>query len=163
VDPEKSRVGYRAGNMERVKYSLRAAVEKDGDFIFRLRAATLKEVVEQIWGWDDAYQEVRFFEKFDPAQWQVIVVDGRDVGALQVWREEGEVVLANIQIAPGFQNRGLGSAVIRDTLAGARSDGLPVTLWVLRVNPARRLYERLGFAVVEETPLRYKMRALGES
>jgi GNAT superfamily N-acetyltransferase len=144
-----------------VKYTLRAATDRDGGFIFRLRAVTLKEYVEQIWGWDDAYQEARFFGKFDPTEWQIIVSDDQDVGALQVWREEAEVILGNIQIAPQYQHRGLGSVVIRDILAGARGDGLPVTLWVLRGNPARRLYERLGFTVVEETPLRYKMRALG--
>lgn len=144
-----------------MKYTLRAATDRDGDFIFRLRAVTLKEYVEQIWGWDDAYQEARFFEKFDSAEWQIIVSNDQDVGALQVWREEAEVILGNIQIAPRYQNRGLGSVVIRDILAEAKGDGLPVTLWVLRGNPARCLYERLGFTVVEETPLRYKMRALG--
>ena len=123
----------------------------------------MKEYVEQIWGWDDAYQEARFFEKFDPLQWQIIIVDDQDVGALQMWREEAEVILGNVQIAPEYQNRGLGSAVIRDILAEAGRDALPVTLCILWVNPAKRLYERLGFAVVAETPTHYKMRALGES
>ena len=43
-----------------------------------------------------------------------------------------------------------------------RYSGLYVPLWgaitVLKVNPARRLYERLGFAIVGETETHYLMR-----
>jgi ribosomal protein S18 acetylase RimI-like enzyme len=81
------------------------------------------------------------------------------VGVLQVKRTEAEVVLQNIRIAPAWQRRGLGTAIIQDILGEARYDGLPVALRVLKVNPARRLYERLGFAVTGETPTHYKMRA----
>jgi ribosomal protein S18 acetylase RimI-like enzyme len=34
----------------------------------------------------------------------------------------------------------------------------PIRLFVLKVNPARRLYERLGFQVLEETETHYVMR-----
>ena len=38
------------------------------------------------------------------------------------------------------------------------AEGLPVTLSVLKGNPAQRLYEALGFIPVEETDLEYEMR-----
>ena len=41
----------------------------------------------------------------------------------------------------------------------AFDQGLPVKLGVLKVNPARRLYERLGFRMVEETEVSYGMAA----
>ena len=71
-------------------------------------------------------------------------LDGRDVGVLCLEREEGGLFLANIEILPPFQNRGIGTRIIEDILASARRDCLPVRLQVLKVNPARRLYERLG-------------------
>jgi hypothetical protein len=40
-----------------------------------------------------------------------------------------------------------------------RVAGTPATLYVLKVNPSRRLFERLGFRVIEETPTSYLMRA----
>jgi predicted phosphodiesterase len=37
--------------------------------------------------------------------------------------------------------------------------GVAVTLQVLKMNPARRLYERLGFCIVGETGMKYRMKA----
>jgi len=65
----------------------------------------------------------------------------------------------NIQIMPAYQRQGVGTTVIRDILAKASRKGLPTTLWVMKVNPARELYERLGFEVAEETPTHYRMEA----
>jgi putative hydrolase of the HAD superfamily len=144
-------------------YELRAATDADYRFLYDLHVATLRAYVEQTWGWDEAYQKAYFQEHFEPARRRVIVVDGQDVGVLQVKRTEAEVVLQNIRIAPAWQRRGLGTAIIQDILAQAQRDGLPVALRVLKVNPAKRLYERLGFVVIGETPTHYKMRAEPEA
>jgi ribosomal protein S18 acetylase RimI-like enzyme len=37
----------------------------------------------------------------------------------------------------------------------------PIVLTVLKNNPARRLYERLGFAVIGETDMKYMLRREG--
>jgi ribosomal protein S18 acetylase RimI-like enzyme len=39
----------------------------------------------------------------------------------------------------------LGELVVRCALAEAKAEWLPLRLWVLRNNPARHLYQRLGF------------------
>ncbi len=139
-------------------YTLRDATSEDRDFLYRLRRATLKEYVDRIWGWDEAVQRRMFDERFDPARYQIVTVDGRDVGAVSVERRPDGVFLADLHILPAHQGRGLGAAVIGDILMQARGPGLPVTLQVLKGNPARRLYERLGFVVTGETPTHYQMR-----
>ncbi len=47
---------------------------------------------------------------------------------------------------------------MKQLLASADSRGVPVRLRVLKVNPARRLWERLGFRVARETETHYEMR-----
>ncbi|MEE9280835.1 MAG: GNAT family N-acetyltransferase [Myxococcota bacterium] len=47
--------------------------------------------------------------------------------------------------------------MIRFVLARGARRGVPVTLKVLRVNPARELYERLGFSVTGETREHFQM------
>ena len=54
-------------------------------------------------------------------------------------------------LRPETQGRGIGTALVQSVLARAEAKKLPVRLWVLRINPARALYERLGFVVFEET------------
>jgi hypothetical protein len=55
--------------------------------------------------------------------------------------------------------RGVGSAIVRDVLARGRAARMPVRLRVLRTNPARRVYERLGFAVTRESATHVEMEA----
>jgi ribosomal protein S18 acetylase RimI-like enzyme len=55
----------------------------------------------------------------------------------------------------------MGSKLIRSVLAEARAIDLPLSLSVLKANPARRLYERLGFVVVAEGANVFHMRATG--
>jgi ribosomal protein S18 acetylase RimI-like enzyme len=142
-------------------YGLRAATQRDAAFIYGLRVAGLREYVAQTWGWDEPVQAARFREHFDPAPYQVVVIDGRDVGAVAVERRAGELFLADIEVLPEWRGRGLGTAIVGAVVAEARRRGLPAALQVLKVNPARRLYERLGFRVVGETPTHYLMRTAG--
>lgn len=80
---------------------------------------------------------------------RVIHVDDRPVGMVKAYRGEAEWVLSQVQIAPEHQGKGLGEQVVRLLLADAKRDAVPVTLRVLTGNPARRLYERLGFVEFE--------------
>jgi ribosomal protein S18 acetylase RimI-like enzyme len=139
-------------------YVLRAAVATDYRWLWALKRATLRDYVAQTWGrWDDTVQEEFFRQRFDPAVLQIVVYEGRDVGVLHVEQHATEIFLADIAIEPEAQNRGLGTAMIGDVLAAGQALDLPVTLRVLKVNPARRLYERLGFEVASETPTHWVM------
>lgn len=139
--------------------TLRAATADDYDFCYRVQKATMQEYVEQTWGWDEAFQQAYFRQRFDPARNQVIVLGGADIGVFAVERRERDIFLAKIYILPEYQRRGIGTGLIKLVLQEAFKEGLPVTLRVLKVNPARRLYERLGFAVIEENDEFFIMRA----
>lgn len=78
---------------------------------------------------------------------------------LQLEAREDSLFLAGIYVAASHRSKGLGSAIIRDVLAEAARVGKPVRLRVLRPNPARMLYERLGFHVVGESATHVEMEA----
>ncbi|MCP4756937.1 MAG: GNAT family N-acetyltransferase [Proteobacteria bacterium] len=65
---------------------------------------------------------------------------------------------SEIQILPEFQNRGIGCRLIENIQLQACDQGLPVVLSVLKGNPAKRLYEKLGFRVALEKERSYEMR-----
>lgn len=138
---------------------LRPASEDDLDFLYRLHRTTVKAYIDATWGWDPAFHRERFTANFEPEKWQIVVVDGRDVGGLALETRDDALFLSGIYILPAYQNKGLGTTLLRRLLAQARRSGRPVTLQVLKVNPARRLYERLGFAVFEETETHYQMKS----
>ena len=137
--------------------SYRPATETDSDFLWNLHRVGFQEYVDAIWGWDDADQERRFRENFDPAGRQVIQVQGQDAGVLWVEEKADHVYIDYVAILPRFRNQGIGAQVVQEIIAAAAAKGQPVALQVLRGNPARRLYERLGFVVTEETAEHFRM------
>ena len=85
---------------------------------------------------------------------EVVLFDGRPCGLLKVARDGKEWHLIQIQLAPELQGHGLGAWLIEGVLAEARKAGASVELDVVKVNPAHRLYERLGFLSSRRTSTR---------
>ncbi len=137
---------------------LRPATTGDLAFLFELHAATLKEYIDRTWGWDEDQQLARYRETFDPADTRIITLDGRDIGMLAVEERPEVVFLTLIEIEPAHQEQGIGTAIIQQLIADGIGRGKPVGLQVLKVNPAKSLYERLGFSVIGETPVHYEMQ-----
>jgi len=132
-------------------FSLRQARPADFDFLWRLTAVTMRDYVGAIWGWDDDWQRRRFLENFEPGYWKVVNAFGRDIGGVAVRRLPKEIFLADLQILPPYQNLGIGTAIIERLKSEAKDKCLVISLNVLKSNPrARRLYERLGFHMVEQ-------------
>ena len=139
--------------------NFRPATPGDAEFLYQLLKATMREYVDQTWGWEEEWQRAYFHMRFDPAKNQILVLDDQDIGVISVeWRED-VVHLSTLYILPAYQGRGIGTQLLTDLQAAAFREGLPMTLRVLKANPAKRLYERLGFVVVEEEEVRYTMKA----
>ena len=63
----------------------------------------------------------------------------------------GGMGLAPMAVLPEFQRRGIGTKLIAELVSRAQQRHVPVQLRVLKCNPARVLYERLGFQLAGET------------
>jgi ribosomal protein S18 acetylase RimI-like enzyme len=150
-----------AGNEARekqVRYELRPATPADYAFLYDLHVATMKPYVAQVWGWDEALQAERFRQHFDSSRLRIVVVDGQQIGMLEVEERPSDLFLVNLRILPQFQGRGWGTYIVHNLLRQAQEAGVPLTLQVLIVNQrARQLYERLGLRVIQETPTHYRM------
>jgi ribosomal-protein-alanine N-acetyltransferase len=79
----------------------------------------------------------------------VRVPDRPVVGFCAFWLVFDEIHINNLAILPDLRGQGIGSALVRHVLAeGRRLGARRATLEVRASNePARRLYERLGFRV----------------
>ena len=82
------------------------------------------------------------------------------VGGTQFLEENHQIHLFQIQIAPQFQNQGIGAHVIEQLKQKAQASQKPLTLTVLKTNRAKNLYEHLGFSQYGEDALEYWMRWL---
>jgi len=137
--------------------TLRPATAEDEAFLFELRKATMTEHLARVGEpTDDAEHRARVLHRYDAAR--VICVDGMRAGLLKAHRTDTEWLVVQLQIAPVLQGRGIGEHALRTVLRAADAVALPVTLKVLKGNPARRLYERLGFKIAGEDEREFHMR-----
>ena len=138
--------------------NIRPATDDDSEFCYTLHRQSLGRVIAEVFGgWDDAVQREFHVRWFDPGRLQIIQDDeATPIGVLDVHDGTDHTYLSRIELLPEYQDRGIGSAVIRDLL----DDGRTVRLHVFTVNTrARDLYMRLGFRVDGEHDGRLAMVA----
>jgi ribosomal protein S18 acetylase RimI-like enzyme len=71
---------------------------------------------------------------------------------VQLFERPEAVEVGEIQIAPEYQNNGIGTRLLRDTIERAHNDGKKVVLSTgLQNHRAFRLYLRLGFRHTGQT------------
>ena len=97
-------------------------------------------------------QHRHYRARYPAAEWLIVEAGEAPVGRLAVERREDGLHLIDIALVPERRGSGLGGAILADLIAEAEALGLPVSLHVDQANPARRLYERLGFRGVETHP-----------
>jgi GNAT superfamily N-acetyltransferase len=138
--------------------SLRAACDEDFAFARDVYFATMRWVVESLFGWDQVREEENFarFFKFDEAR--IITADGRSVGWIQEQLDDSRINLGSFYVMPEMQRRGIGTQVLRTLLAHATEQSKAITLAVVKINPARYFYERHGFRITHEDQHKFYMR-----
>lgn len=133
---------------------------KDYEFVYGLKKLCYHDYVEALWGWNEADQRARFDrfmnEDGDGERMFLLLVDGRAVGMTN-YELSGTSTLniCNICLMPQYRGQGIGGELLRQYIA--QSTRPVLALQVYKQNPARRLYERLGFRVCGETDTHYQM------
>ncbi|HET9050303.1 MAG TPA: GNAT family N-acetyltransferase [Candidatus Dormibacteraeota bacterium] len=142
---------------------LRPATGADVDFLRSVYASTRAEELD-LTGWSPEQRAVFVSMQFDAqradyarrhpdGRLDVVVVDGNDAGRLWVDRTPEAILVMDIALLPAWRGRGVASRLLSDLVAEAATRSQVVVLHVEKFNRARRLYERLGFEVVEDGPL----------
>jgi ribosomal protein S18 acetylase RimI-like enzyme len=129
---------------------LRACQSQDFQFARQLYFETMRWAIEPIFGWDQAHQEASFAGWFNPGEVSIITANGVDAGWIQHRVERGAIFLGSIYVAPVMQRKGIGTRVIQMLLDLGTQRSQPVTLAVMKINPAVALYKKLGFRITHE-------------
>jgi ribosomal protein S18 acetylase RimI-like enzyme len=134
---------------------LRPVDDADRAFLVELYASTREEELAQV-EWPEgaretfveqqfAAQDHHYRANYPGATLDVIEVDGSPAGRLYVHRGPSDIRIMDIALAPGFRGRGVGTSLLRDLIAEADASARKLSIHVEMNNPARSLYDRLGF------------------
>jgi ribosomal protein S18 acetylase RimI-like enzyme len=143
------------------RVELRPAAPEDAEFLLDVYAGTRADELAQT-PWDDATkrafcrqqydaQKSEYDARYPDAQYDVILLDGRPAGRIWVGRSDAEIRLLDIALLPWARGRGVGAHLVGRLIEEARASGKRLRHMVFVLNEgARRLYERLGFVVIED-------------
>lgn len=170
VDVMRLRKGRRPGTVpdrSRQEPVLRPVCEEDTEFLHRLYASTRAEE-QELFGWNDAQwngfirmqfdlQQTYYRQNYHNASFDLVLLDKKPVGRLYVSRGKEEFRIIDISMLPEYRGRGIGGTLLQVLNREADQARVPVTLHVEKHNPALNLYQRIGFAVVEDRGFQWFM------
>jgi GNAT superfamily N-acetyltransferase len=142
-----------------VNISLRAACNEDFAFARDVYFATMRRIIEGLFGWDQVREEANFAKFFKLDEARIITADGRRVGWIQEQVDDTSINLGSFYVMQEMQRRGIGTQVLRTLLTHASDQSKAITLAVVKINPARHFYERHGFRITHEDEQKFYMRA----
>jgi ribosomal protein S18 acetylase RimI-like enzyme len=135
--------------------ALRTVAGGDRAFLIGLYTSVREPELAHV-PWDDARrrvfveqqfaaQDAHYREQYPGATLDVIEVDGEPAGRLYVHRGRRDIRIMDIALTPAFRGRGIGTELLRSLIAEAHATERTLSIHVEANNPARGLYERLGF------------------
>lgn len=89
----------------------------------------------------DAYKEGQFF---------IIELNQQAIGRLYLYRNSKDIRVVDIGLLQDFRNLGYGTSLLAALFAEGEATNRSVSVHVEVFNPARRLYQRLGFKEVSQ-------------
>ena len=118
-----------------------------------------KNYVEINWGkWDEEQQKEMFINFIDTygKDIKIVMEKNKRIGFYHGENlENGGYEIGNICIIPECQGRGIGTKILNDILEEHKHQD--IYLRYFKQNPVVKLYERLGFEMLEEMPFHFKM------
>jgi GNAT superfamily N-acetyltransferase len=101
--------------------------------------------------WQFELQRKEYDTRYPDARYEVILVDNQPAGRIWIGEDETQIRLLDIGLLEEFQNRGVGTLLLKQLIAeaAAKNKLLRHMVFVLN-NNAHRFYERLGFVVIDD-------------
>lgn len=146
-----------------MEYTFRPCVLDDFDFLFMLKKDNFRRYIEEIWGWNEEEQKNRLKEdlKIHLQHKKIILLDDKPIGIYVThFTEDGDLYINEISILKEYQNKGIATKIISKQIKENKNKEIRTILQVFKNNPAKKLYERLGFRVYNETETHYQMENL---
>jgi len=138
---------------------LRPMTDADLPFTALLYASTRNEELA-VTGWppeaiqaflaqQHAAQHAHYQRHFSDMEALIVEQGDAPVGRLYLYEGPQDVRIVDIALLPEARRHGFGAAMLADVLAHAGQRNKRVSIHVEITNPARTLYARLGFEIVE--------------
>ncbi len=139
---------------------LKPVHEDDEHFVKTLTLETVGPYIDKTWS--DEKDRKACFDRIDHRNGKrsIITKNNENIGFLCIQDRSDHIFLDQIYIDKKFQGQGIGQHILYEIIHEAEQLKLPIKLIVLRVNPAIKLYRKLGFEIYEQDKDRYYLERI---
>jgi ribosomal protein S18 acetylase RimI-like enzyme len=136
-------------------FNLRKATNNDLDLTFKIKKNALQQYLEMLWGWNEKAQRDFHTKEFKKEHFQVIELQNKPIGYLEIEPFQDHIFLANLMILQEFQSKGIGKIIMQDLI----KNNPQIVLEVLKVNQrAINFYQELNFEIIEDLEVSFRMK-----
>ena len=143
-----------------IDYSLIRLIPADEthkEFSYQVKKAAEGEYITLMFGWDEDVQRDFHAKAWQQQKPDIITYDGKPIGTIATVESEDCIEIGQLFILPDYQNKGIGTHLLKSILSKADQLGRNVTLKFLTNNPVKSLYVRHGFRVVHTSDVAHHM------
>jgi GNAT superfamily N-acetyltransferase len=139
-------------------FELRSSTSSDLAFCWPIYRDAVQSLVQGLTAWNEAAQRRIVEQAVGHTGTSILQAEKADAGWLQVEETKYAVQLRHLYLLPDMRNRGLGTAFMNWMKERADRKRKDLMLEVMTNNPARHLYDRLGFKAVTTADNKITMR-----
>ena len=152
------RLGRSVKNLELKPY--KNGKQDEIKFIYNLKKEVYHKYIEEIYGeWNEENQK-KLFERFmkeNSKNIELIYLKDELVGFYNGKDKDNNTFeIGNICVKPEYQNKGIGTAVLKEILFEHKEQNIKLQVFKINEN-AIKLYEKMGFEKTDETETHYIM------
>lgn len=144
--------------------SLRPIRPADKDLLCAIYSSTRTEEMQRLPHWSEAQkaaflrmqfeaQHEWYGKNYPGAHFWMVLHRNAPIGRLYLhtaYTPDGMRII-DVALLPEWRGQGIGSGILSDVIAFAEGENKSVTIHVESFNPAKRLYQKLGFRFVSAT------------
>jgi GNAT superfamily N-acetyltransferase len=143
-----------------IHYSLIKLIPADEthrEFSYQVKKAAEGEYIVSMFGWDEDVQRDFHARAWQEQKPDIITYDGKPIGTVGTVEGGDCIEIGQFFILPEYQNKGIGTHLLRSILDRADRLGRNVTLKFLKNNRVESLYVRHGFRLVYTSEVAHHM------
>jgi len=137
--------------------SFRRAIANDRAFLLTLRKTSMNAHLKVAGIYLDDHSHMQRIDEFFSDS-NIILYQNKTIGLLKLGLFSDKIHIRQFQLMPQYQGLGIGSRVLGLVKCKAQEKKLDITLNVLLNNPAKELYLRHDFVVIDSNELEFQMR-----
>jgi len=130
----------------------------DREWLYNLYQNAMKPCIEATWGWNEEFQNNGFDNNLKPTDWKIINDGIERIGGFVLKEGNDHLWLEMIIIKPEYRQKGIGRRVLTYIQSIAKEKSSPLRLSVIKANPVKPFYLKLGFCQYDEDDSFYKMQ-----